>query len=203
MRRPDSWPAQPRIWVALGLRPVSTDRWCCRSSGWTRSPTASRRWHRVPGRPHLYSRTSESNNSRKPAAASHLHRGYSYSSGAGDHDGFGSTTGTLGAHRRVLRRHPFGGAAVGGLYRHETCPVYEPAPALGTQQVDTDSFAPRWSCHAWPFALSYDSRVFGMCRPYPRIAESNNSRKPRARECVKGTGEPVPLPTESDLRLAP
>jgi hypothetical protein len=93
-----------------------------------------------------------------PHGASHLHPGLSCSSGAGDHDGFGSTTGALGTHRRVIGRHPFeGAAAVGGLYRHETRPVFERAFALGTQQVDTDSFPPRWACHASPFALLHDT----------------------------------------------
>jgi hypothetical protein len=79
-----------------------------------------------------------------PHAASHLHPGLSYSSGAGDYDGFGSTTETLGANGRVIGRHPFeGAAAVGGLYRHETRPVFELTPALDTLQVDTDAFPPQ------------------------------------------------------------
>ena len=92
-----------------------------------------------------------------PYAASHLYAGLSYSSGASDHDGFGSTTGTLDAHRRVIGWHPFEDTAFGSLYRHETRPVFELALTLGTQQVDTDSFCPRWTCHASPFALLYDT----------------------------------------------
>ena len=76
----------------------------------------------------LFPRTPTSGNTH---GASHLHPGLSCSSGAGDHDGFGSTTGALGAHRRVIGRHPFeGAAAVGGLYRHETHPVFELASHL-------------------------------------------------------------------------
>ena len=115
----------------------------------------------------------------KLPAASHLHSGLYYSSGAGDHDSFGSTTGTLGAHRRVIVWHPFDGAPIGGLYRHETRPIFELAPALGTLQVDTNSLPPRWTYHALPFALLYDKPSLWHVRLSITLTAESNSRKPR------------------------
>jgi hypothetical protein len=101
-----------------------------------------------PRRPNYTSSVSDSEILGNPHAASHQPPGLSYSSGAGDHDSFGSTTGALGTHSRFICWHPFEGAAVGGLYGHETHPVFELALALSTLQVDTLSFLPRWPCHA-------------------------------------------------------
>jgi len=129
-----------------------------------------------------------------PHAASHLHPGLSYSSGTGDHDGSGSTTGALGAHRRVIGRHPFEGVPpVGSLYQHETRPVYKLAPAPGTQQVDTDSFASRWFCHASPFALLYVAEFMACAAPIYELPIETACRYPgghRRDVPVKGKCEP-------------
>jgi hypothetical protein len=67
---------------------------------------------------------------------------------------------------------------------------------------------PRQDGRSWPGVPDQGNTTFIHQLPRAlilgnRASTKRSSRKPRARECVKGTGVPVPLPTGSDLRLAP